>query len=191
MSWGFYGAVLLAVIVERLVELRISNRNAQAAFDQGGKEYGQGHFGVMKALHTLFLVACAAEVVLLDRPFHLWLAIPATLGVVGTMALRYWAISTLGQRWNTRVIVVPGLGAVNEGPYRFLRHPNYVAVVLELAFLPLIHGAWATALLFGVANLVLLRTRIRVEEQALAEHCDYDQRLGDRRRFVPSGPEGE
>jgi methyltransferase len=191
VSWGFYGAVLLAVIVERLVELRISNRNAQAAFDQGGREYGQGHFGVMKALHTLFLVACAAEVVLLDRPFHLWLAIPATLGVVATMALRYWAISTLGQRWNTRVIVVPGLGAVNEGPYRWLRHPNYVAVVLELAFLPLIHGAWLTALVFGVANLVLLRTRIQVEERALAEHCDYDQRLGDRRRFVPSGPESE
>jgi methyltransferase len=66
-----------------------------------------------------------------------------------------------------------------------------VAVVLELAFLPLIHGAWLTALVFGVANLVLLRTRIQVEERALAEHCDYDQRLGDRRRFVPSGPESE
>lgn len=186
-QWAFL-AVFALVAIERIVELFVSKRNAQAAFDRGGKEYGQGHFGVMKALHTSFLFAAPAEVLVFDRPFIPWLFGACLVGVVGTMVLRYWAITSLDGRWNTRVIVVPGAPAVTGGPYRFLRHPNYVAVVLELALLPLMHGAWLTAAIWGVANLILLRVRIQCEEQALADACEYEARMGDRSRFVPGLP---
>ncbi len=188
--WIYLGIVAL-VAIERLVELRISKRNAQAAFDKGGKEYGQGHFGVMKALHTSFLFAAPAEVFLLDRPFVPWLFVLCFVALIGTMGLRYWAITSLKGRWNTRVIVVPDFPAEIGGPYTFLRHPNYVAVVIELAILPLMHGAWITALVWGVANFFLLRVRIQVEEEALSKACDYQARMGDRRRFVPGGSGSE
>ncbi|MCB9760835.1 MAG: hypothetical protein H6739_13440 [Alphaproteobacteria bacterium] len=184
-SWIAYSLLVGLVALERLYELRLSARNAAWAFERGGVERGQGHFGAMKVLHTAFLFACPLEVLLLDRPLIPALAATMTLVLLGTMALRYWAISTLGVRWNTRVICVPDLPAVDGGPYRYVRHPNYVAVVLELAALPLIHSAWLTALVFGVANLALLRVRIRVEEDALAELCAYDERMTDRPRFVP------
>jgi len=88
--------------------------------------------------------------------------------VVAAQALRWWCIVTLGPRWNTRVIVVPGLAPVVAGPYRVLRHPNYLAVAVEGAALPLVHGCWITAVSFTVANALLLRVRIRVENEALA-----------------------
>jgi methyltransferase len=104
---------------------------------------------------------------------------------LAAQVLRYWAIRTLGPRWNVRVIVVPGAPVVTGGPYRFLRHPNYVAVVVEGFAIPLIHGAWGTALVFSAANALLLVVRIRCEERALAAHCDYAARFGAAPRFVP------
>ena len=104
-------------------------------------------------------------------------------------ALRYWAITTLGPRWNTRVIVLPGSAPVTGGPYRFVRHPNYVAVVAELFFLPLVHGAWWTALFFSLANAWLLTVRIRVEERALGDL--WQRHFAEAPRFVPGGARGE
>jgi methyltransferase len=101
------------------------------------------------------------------------------------MFLRYWAVATLGERWNTRVLVVPGEPAVTGGPYRYLRHPNYVAVALEMAALPLVHGAWLTALVWSAASAALLARRIPREEAGLARYADYRARLGDRARFLP------
>lgn len=164
-----YSALIALVGVERLVELRLSNRNAAWAFARGGKEYGQGHYRFMTVFHTLFLVSCVAEPWLFDRPFLVpwsWLALALA---VAAQALRYWAITTLGFRWNTRVIVLPEVEPVTGGPYRFFRHPNYAAVVLELAVLPMVHDAWVTALVFSLVNLGLLRVRIGVEERALGE----------------------
>ena len=183
VTWVYLGIVGL-VAAERLVELVISKRNAARAFEQGGQEFGRGHFGVMKVLHTTFLFAAPAEVLLLDRPVIPWLFGAMLLLLCGTMALRYWAIGTLGERWNTRVIVVPGLQAVSGGPYRFVRHPNYLAVVLELFAIPMMHGAWITAAVFGLANLVLLKVRIDCEERALREVCGYDA-LEERPRVLP------
>jgi methyltransferase len=103
-----------------------------------------------------------------------WSALPAGYGwaalaiVIASQSLRWWCIATLGRQWNTRVIVVPGLPLVSRGPYRLLRHPNYVAVVLEGAALPLVHSAWATAAMFTILNAALLARRIQVEERALA-----------------------
>jgi methyltransferase len=180
-----YLLLLLGIAAERGVELRISRRNAAWAFAQGGIEVGQAHFRVMKGLHTGLLLACAAEVVGLHRPFVPALGWPMLVLVGAAQVLRYWAIASLGRRWNVRVIVVPGAPAVTSGPYRWLRHPNYVAVVLEGLALPLVHGAWLTAAVFGLANACLLAVRIRTEERALAVHCDYQARLGTLPRFVP------
>lgn len=163
-----FAAVVVATALERLLELVVSARNARWSFAHGGVESGRGHFPAMVALHTGLLVACLAEAYLADRPFLPWLGWPALALVVASQALRWWCITTLGPRWNTRVIVVPGLPLVTGGPYRWLRHPNYVAVVVEGLALPLVHTAWVTALAFTVLNAVLLlRFRIPAEERAL------------------------
>ncbi|MEL6345506.1 MAG: isoprenylcysteine carboxyl methyltransferase family protein [Myxococcota bacterium] len=155
--------------VERLVEMAVSKRNAAWSVSRGGVERGQEHFPFMVALHTGFLFGCVAEVWLLDRPFLPWLGWPLVVLALAAQGLRWWCITTLGPRWNTRVIIVPGLPRITGGPYRFFSHPNYVAVVAEGLILPLIHTAWITAAVFTVLNAILLWVRIRCEEAALAE----------------------
>lgn len=155
------------VALERLAELVVSTRNAAWSLERGGRETGRGHYPVMVVLHSALLVGALVEA-WVRRP-----EVPAVLAwtmlvlVIASQALRWWCISTLGRRWNTRVIVVPGLAAVRSGPYRLFSHPNYVAVVAEGMALPLAHAAWLTALVFTLANAALLTVRIRVENQAL------------------------
>jgi methyltransferase len=167
-SAAWFTVLVLAVGVERLAELRRSTRNARWAMQRGGVESGRRHYPPMVVLHTGLLVAAVLEVDLADRPFRPWLGWPMLALVLGAQALRWWCIVTLGPRWNTRVIVVPGLALVGSGPYRWLRHPNYVAVVVEGLALPLVHTAWLTALAFTVLNGWLLAVRIGCENRALA-----------------------
>ena len=164
-----YAALLLAVGSERVVELVVSARNIAAATARGAVERGFGHYPVMVVLHTGLLVGCLAEVLLLDRTFHAGLGWPMLALVLAAQGLRWWCIRVLGPQWNTRVVILPGAPLVRRGPYRWLRHPNYLAVVVEGFALPLVHTAWVTALVFTLANAVLLRTRIRCEEAALRE----------------------
>jgi methyltransferase len=181
----YYGVVAL-VAAERGLEVGLSMRNARRVRARGGVEVGGGHYPVMVLLHAAFLVSCVLEVALGRRSIVPWLSV-ILLGVLAaSLALRYWAIATLGDRWNTRVLVEPGAPAVARGPYRALAHPNYVAVVLEIAALPLLGGAWTTAVVFSLLNAVLLRVRIRVEEEALSRHCDW-QRLVRGRSDSASG----
>lgn len=169
MSLALYATLVLATGLERLVELVVSARNARWSLARGGRESGRGHFPAMVALHTGLLVACVAEAALADRPFLPWLGWPALALVLASQGLRWWCIAVLGPRWNTRVIVVPGLPLVRRGPYRILSHPNYVAVAVEGVALPLVHTAWITAVAFTALNAVLLlRFRIPAEERALA-----------------------
>jgi methyltransferase len=185
---ALYVGLIGTVALERLVELAISTRNARRAFAAGGIEAeSRGFYAAMVGLHAAFLVAAPLEVALFARPFVPAVGWPMLSLVALAMALRYWAIAALGERWNTRVIVVPGRPAVDSGPYRFVRHPNYVAVIVEMLALPLVHSAWLTALLFSAANAWLLARRIVHEEAALAAHADYVTRLGDRARFLPGG----
>ena len=163
-----YVGLVLLVGLERLAELVVAKRNAAWSFAHGGVETGRSHYPVMVALHTGLLVGCIAEVVLADRPFLPWLGWPMLALTFAAQGLRWWCIATLGPRWNTRVIVVPGMPLVHRGPYRRLRHPNYVAVVVEGLALPLVHTAWVTALVFTALNLPLLAVRLRVESAALA-----------------------
>jgi methyltransferase len=167
VSQALFTALVVAVGLERLAELVVSKRNAAWAFARGGVEHGKGHYPAMVLLHTGLLAGAVAEVWLLDRPFIPALGWSMLALVLASQALRWWCIGSLGRQWNTRVIVVPGLSLVTRGPYRFVRHPNYVAVVVEGAALPLVHSAWLTAAAFTALNAVLLTVRIRVEDNAL------------------------
>ncbi|HEX9723078.1 MAG TPA: isoprenylcysteine carboxylmethyltransferase family protein, partial [Vicinamibacteria bacterium] len=127
----YYLVFLLLVALERLVEVALSRRHVARAMERGGKEFGAERFVILKALHMGLLVSSAAEVILLGRPFIPLLGYSMLGLVVGAMALRYWAVLALGPYWNVRVVVVPGATPVTSGPYRYLRHPNYVAVITE------------------------------------------------------------
>ncbi len=187
-SLMLYLGVLAAIAAERLVELRVSKRNAALAFEQGGREVGAAHFRVMTALHTLWFVACAAEPFVRHTQFRAPWGFVFLALAIGSQALRWWAIGTLGPRWNVRIIVVPDAQPVTGGPYRFVRHPNYLAVIAELACVPLIHMNWVTALVFSLANAALLSVRIRAEEQALGG--SYAEAFANTRRFVPGARHG-
>ncbi|MGH3342080.1 MAG: isoprenylcysteine carboxyl methyltransferase family protein [Carbonactinosporaceae bacterium] len=161
--------VLVALVAaERLAELAVARRHLRWLRSAGGVEYGRAHYPLMVVLHAGLLVGALAEVWLGGTPFVPVVGWPALALTVGAQALRWWCIAALGPRWTTRVVVVPGLALVTKGPYRWLRHPNYLAVVVEGAALPLVHTAWVTALLFTVANAVLLSVRIHTENTALA-----------------------
>ena len=163
----WYGLVALVVVI-RFAELRVARRNRAWAMERGGVESGAEHYPVMVSLHTALFAGCMLEEPLADRPFLPWLGWPMLSLLAGAHALRWWCIRTLGPQWNTRVIRVPDAALVSGGPYRWFRHPNYVAVVVEGFALPLVHTAWITALAFTVLNALLLRVRLRVENEALA-----------------------
>jgi methyltransferase len=165
MIW--YTVLVLAVGAERVAELFVARRNARWSLERGAVERGRGHYLPMVALHTGLLLGALAEVWLADRPFVPALGWTMLAVVAAAQALRWWCVRTLGPRWNTRVLVVPGLPLVTAGPYGLLRHPNYVAVAAEGLALPLVHGAWLTALVFTVVNALLLTVRIRCENEAL------------------------
>jgi methyltransferase len=164
-----YYLLILAVALERLAELVVAKRNAEWSFAQGGKEFGRSHYPVMVVLHSALLLGCVIEPLALHRPFIPWLGWPMLVVAALSQVLRWWCISTLGRRWNTRVIVLPDAPLIHDGPYRYrwLHHPNYVAVVAEGFALPLVHTAWLTAVVFTLANAMLLRVRLRVENSAL------------------------
>ena len=164
MTW--YVLLIAAVAVERVAELIVSQRNLSWSRERGGVEFGARHYPAMVALHTGLLAGCVVEAFF--RPFLPALGWPMLAVVVAAQGLRWWCITTLGHQWNTRVVVIPDAARVTGGPYRFFSHPNYVAVVAEGVALPLVHTAWITAAVFTVGNAMVLRTRIGVENSALA-----------------------
>jgi methyltransferase len=160
-------ALIAGVALERLIELLVARRNAAWALARGGLEHGRGHYPYMVALHVLWLAGSIAEPALRAEAFDAARFAAGAGAVVAAQALRWWTIATLGRRWTTRVIVVPGLPLVTGGPFRFLRHPNYLAVALEMAALPLAAGAWVTAIGCSALNALLMAVRIPCEEVAL------------------------
>lgn len=186
ISENTYLVILVLIAGERLFELFLSQRNARRAFARGAMEVKQRHYVFMVAFHSLFLVACATESLLWQRTFPPVLAWCALGLAIFAQALRYSAVWSLGDRWNTKIIVQPGEQPVAHGPYRWIRHPNYLAIVLEIIAIPMIRGAWVTALLFSIGNLPLLAVRISVEEKALGEA--YAKAFASRPRFIPKLP---
>jgi methyltransferase len=183
ISLRTYLIILALLVVERMFELDRARRNARRAFEHGAVEVGQAHYRVMVAFHALFIASCAIEATFFPRAFPAavaWIALSAELVA---QALRYWAVSTLGERWNTRIIVSPERAPVTDGPYRWMRHPNYLAVVIEIAAVPMIGGAIFTAISFSIGNALILAVRIPAEERAMGMR--YAEALGGRRRFFP------
>lgn len=167
VTWAFTILIVL-VALERIAELVVSQRNLRWSAGHGGIEYGHSHYPFMVVLHIGLLVGAVVEVWVWPTPMLAWLSWVMLALVLASQALRWWCIATLGHRWNTRIVIVPGLPRVTSGPYRWLRHPNYVAVVIEGFALPMVGFAWVTAIIFTVLNLVLLSVRIREENAALA-----------------------
>lgn len=180
-----YPALLVAVGLGRLIELGVSRRRQRRLIQVGVTVVPERHFRAMVLLHTSVLAAAALEVWLLKRPFVRLLALPMMVLFLSANVLRWWVIATLAGHWNVRVMDSVVRGVVTHGPYRWIRHPNYVAVFLELLALPLIHSAWLTALLGGVAHVWVLRQRIITEEGVLMAHPAYRRAMGAKPRFIP------
>lgn len=167
--FGFYFA-------ERLLELGLAHRNRRIVMARGGREFFPESYRTVVWLHALFFVALLIESYPWRVPVDALTVFCLALLVV-LQAVRYWCIASLGPYWNTRIILVPGARTVRRGPYRLLRHPNYLVVTLEFAALPLLMRAPLTLFVFSLANLAILRRRIQLEEEALREHTDYDDRF--------------
>jgi methyltransferase len=184
-STAYFIVLLTAVGAGRLVEMRLSRRHQRSLAAQGANVLPEPVFGAMVALHTGVLIAAAVEVLALHRPFELALAVPALVLVALSNALRWWVISALGVHWNVRVVPSSGLGVVTSGPYRWVRHPNYVAVFVELGALPLVHGAYLTAVAGSLLHLLVLRRRISLEESVLMADEGYRRAFAGKPRFLP------
>lgn len=162
MNWAYL--IIAAIALERAAELVYARRNTRALLRRGGIEAGRGHYPFFVALHAAWL---AAILFALPAPPPIHVLPLALLGLF--LLLRLWVIASLGPFWTTRIVTLPDVPLVKRGPYRWLRHPNYLVVSGEIALLPLVFGLWRLALLFSLLNLVLIVLRIRVEDAALAE----------------------
>jgi methyltransferase len=184
-SVRLYLSLLAAVAVGRLIEMRISRRHQRALASRNVSLAPEPGFRSMVALHAGVLLAAAIEVLAFHRRFIPAVGVPALIVFALANGLRWWVIATLGPHWNVQVMRSLSLGVVTDGPYRFVRHPNYVAVFVELLALPLIHGAWVTALLGGVLHGLVLRRRLAIEESVLIADAGYRRAMGDKPRFFP------
>jgi methyltransferase len=153
--------ILVLVTVQRLGELWLSNRNTRRLLAQGAREYGAEHYPLIVLVHAMWLITLWWFAP--DRAIHvLWLAVFVLIEIA-----RIWVLATLGRRWTTRIIVLPGAPLVRRGPYRLVNHPNYLVVICEIAILPLVFGLWLVAIIYSMLNATVLMIRIREEERAL------------------------
>ena len=185
LSVYLYLCLLAAVGLLRIVELRVSRRNKQRMLAGGAVPVPEPQFKLIVAVHTGTLFGAALEVILLKRPF---LPVFGTVMFVLFLAsnlIRLWVVRTLGALWSVQVMDSTNLGIVTTGPFRFVRHPNYTGVVLEVITLPLIHSAWLTASLAALGYAIALSLRVPAEERVLMANPEYRAAMGDKPRFVP------
>ena len=154
------------VIAQRLLELVIAKKNEKISLSKGGVEYDKGGYIVIVIMHILFFISLYTEFFYFERTLNKFWIIFLIL-FIAAQALRYWAIFTLGTMWNTRIIIVPGSELIKTGPYKYFKHPNYMAVITELAVIPFMFSCFFTAVIFSSVNLLLLKRRIEIEENAL------------------------
>ncbi|WP_318616377.1 isoprenylcysteine carboxyl methyltransferase family protein [Sporosarcina sp. YIM B06819] len=167
-----FSIVISIVILQRLIELFVARRNEKWMLDQGAFEAGAAHYPIMVAMHVTFFVSMLLEVMVLGRTLSpIWMVL---LGIfLLTQAARVWCLASLGKFWNTKIIILPGADVVRRGPYRWIRHPNYLIVSIELLVLPLLFGAYLTAVLYSLLNVWMLTVRIPAEEKALKDATNY------------------
>jgi methyltransferase len=183
MGWFIFFWSFL--ILQRLCEVFLARSNEKKLRSKGAVEAGQKHYKWMVLMHASFFAVFFIEVVNLCAKPPLWWPIPFVLFLFAQV-IRVWAIASLGMYWNTKILLLPGARVVAKGPYRFMRHPNYTVVTVELFVIPLIFGAYYTAILFTLLNILMLRVRIPAEEKALMELTDYQKSHGQKHRFFPS-----
>lgn len=181
-----FSLVMLFVIAQRLIELSIARRNAHYMRALGGYEVGAEHYRWIVLLHATFFVSLGGEVVERDRLEEAPYFLPFAVFLLA-QTLRIWILRSLGKFWNTRIFVLPGSEPIKRGPYRYLKHPNYTVVAIELLTLPLAFEAPLTAAVYSLLNAAILRVRIRTEERALAEVTAYGEQMGGLPRFQPFG----
>jgi methyltransferase len=179
--------IVVAIFLQRLLEVKISDRNAANLLAQGGRKHGDNQLPLVKLMQLIWFGAMIAEVWLLDRPFVPGLAAVSFSAALAGQGLRYLSMRSLGKRWMLPIITLPGAAVINRGIYRYLRHPNWLGVILEIAAVPLIHTAYLTAIVFTIANALLMRQRIKTEERALSEDNNYMTVFAGRGRFIPTG----
>ena len=182
---GAFLVLLAAVAVLRLVELRVSREHQRRMLPRGASRVGNQHFGSMVFVHVAVLIGAALEVVFLKRPFYLALAVPMFALFLAANLVRLWVIRTLGDHWSVQIMDSTPLGIVTSGPFRYVRHPNYAAVFVEMIALPLIHTAWITAIAGTCAHVWALRKRLAAEEPPLLANPEYRSAMGTKPRFLP------
>jgi methyltransferase len=181
--WMFY-AFFLFIVGQRLVELFIARRNEKWMKGQGALEFGKEHYRYIVCMHSLFFLSLLMEVFLLGNqlsPF--WKVL--FLIFITTQIIRIWALTSLGKYWNTKIIVLPNANIIRRGPYRFIKHPNYIIVAIELVVIPLLFDAYITAALFTLLNILVLSIRIPAEEKALKQLTEYEIDFDRCNRFIP------
>lgn len=180
-----YLALLLLVALLRIVELQISRRHQRDMVAHGAAKVSDPRFRWMVLLHTGVLVGAAVEVVFLHRPFIPVLAAVCFVIFLAANVVRWWVIRTLGEHWNVQIMNSTGLGVITTGPFRYVRHPNYAAVFVEMLVLPLIHTAWITAIAGSLAHIVVLSQRLSTEERVLFSDAQYRAAMAGKPRFLP------
>ncbi|MGF7532874.1 isoprenylcysteine carboxyl methyltransferase family protein [Bacillus mexicanus] len=162
--------LLIAILIaQRAAEMAVARQNEQKVKQQGAMEFGESHYPYMIIMHILFFLSLMAEVLLMNKqPSSWWIAIAVAIATV--QAVRYWALCSLGSYWNTKILVVPGAELVKKGPYKWMKHPNYTVVILEIVLIPLLYQAYVTMCLFSILNAAMLTVRIRTEDKALEEY---------------------
>jgi methyltransferase len=173
------------IILQRLTELAIARKNEKWMKSHGALEFGSGHYPAMVMIHSAFILSMFAEVVFFHRELSAYWPVLLVLFVL-TQLMRIWALMSLGPYWNTKIIVLPSAKIVKKGPYRFIKHPNYVIVALELIIIPLMFNAYWTAAIFTILNIVILSVRIPAEEKALAQLTQYESEFRENGRFIPN-----
>ena len=186
LNVSLYLGLLLLVAAGRLLELRRSRRNQAVLVKSGGAKSPEPAYRWMVALHAGILIGAVLEVVLLSRPLIPWLAVASLALFFAANATRWWVIRTLGSRWNVQVMSASRLGVVTAaGPYKWVRHPNYTAVFVEMLAIPLIHSAYLVAIIGAALHILVLRNRIRLEESVLMQDPTWRSAFADRPRFLP------
>lgn len=160
--------IAIAILaVQRIMELLIATRNEKIVRAKGAREYDEKGYRVIVLMHVAFFISLISEYIFLDKTLsNFW--IPLLILFLLAQFLRYWAISSLGYFWNTKILVTHGTSSINTGPYKFISHPNYLAVIIEIAVIPLLFSCYLTFIIFSIINLLVLKRRIRIEEQALS-----------------------
>ncbi|SEM82881.1 15-methylpalmitoyl-4-hydroxy-2-pyrone 4-O-methyltransferase [Mesobacillus persicus] len=173
------------IVFQRAIELVIAKKNERWMKAKGAVEFGAEHYPIMVLIHTAFFITMILEVLYFNRELsQFWVVLFG--GFLFTQAMRIWALKSLGPYWNTKIIVLPGAEIVKKGPYRYIKHPNYFIVALELAIIPLMFNAYTTAILFTILNMAILSIRIPTEEKALKEWTGYETEFQGSHRFLPN-----